>query len=51
MSSNVEQKSWLVERAKQRFKDLDWPGDCPLQKRACDNAIELLEVFDKQGHT
>jgi len=41
----------LVEHAKKEFEVLNWPGDCEIQQMVCDNVIELLEVFSKQGHS
>jgi hypothetical protein len=41
----------LVEHAKAEFDLLGWPGDCEMQKMVCDNVIELLEIFAKQGHS
>jgi len=41
----------LVEHAKNEFKVLGWPGDCEMQAMVCDNVIELLEVFAKQGNS
>ncbi len=41
----------LVDHAKAEFKALGWPGDEESQKWVCDDVIELLEVFAKQGHS
>jgi len=40
-----------VDHAKQEFEILGWPGNDKMQQMACDNVLELLEVFDKQGHS
>ena len=40
-----------VEHAKAEFKVLDWPGDEESQGWICENILELLEVFSKQGHS
>jgi len=41
----------LIEHAKREFKALNWPGTEESQKWICDNLIEMLEVFSKQGHS
>ena len=41
----------LIEHAKREFEVLGWPGDCEMQEMACDNILELLEVFSEQGHS
>jgi hypothetical protein len=41
----------LVEHAKREFEALGWPGDCDMQAMVCDNVIELIEAFSKQGHS
>jgi hypothetical protein len=41
----------LIKHAKREFEILGWPGDCEMQKLVCDNILELLEVFSKQGHS
>lgn len=41
----------IVGHAKKEFDVLGWPGDCDMQKMVCDNVIEILEVFAKQGHS
>ena len=43
--------SSLITHAKKEFEILGWPGDCELQKMACDAVIELLEVFSAQNHS
>ncbi len=40
-----------VTHAKKEFEVLGWPGDCEMQEMACENILELLEVFSKQGHS
>ena len=42
----------LVSKAKQEFQLLGWENsDDEMQKLACENVIELLETFSKQGHS
>ena len=42
----------LVSKAKQEFELLGWNNtDDEMQKMACENVIELLETFSKQGHS
>jgi hypothetical protein len=41
----------LVAHAKREFEALGWPGDCEMQKMACDNITELLECFAAQRHS
>ena len=41
----------LVDYAKREFKAAGWPGDCDMQAMVCENVIELLETFAKQGHS
>ena len=41
----------LIDHAKEEFKLLGWPGDCEMQQMVCDNVLELMEVFSKQGHS
>lgn len=40
-----------VEFAKQEFDLLGWPGDDEMQQLMCENILELLDAFDKQGHS
>ena len=41
----------LVDHAKREFEVLGWPGDDEMQEMICNNILEMLEVFDKQGHS
>jgi len=43
----------LIEHAKREFEVQGWPGDDvdSMQKIVCDNIMELIEVFSKQGHS
>ena len=43
--------SKLVEYAKVEFEKLGWPGDDEMQGRMCDNIVEMLTTFSKQGHS
>jgi hypothetical protein len=40
-----------VTHAEKEFDVLGWPGDCEMQGWACENVLELLEVFAEQGHS
>ena len=42
----------LIKHTEQQFRNLGWErGKCEMQDIMMDNLIELLEVFDKQGHS
>lgn len=41
----------LIDHAKKEFEIAGWPGECEMQQMVCDNLLELLEVFSKQGHS
>lgn len=39
------------EHAKQEFKVLGWPGNSESQGWVCEDVLELLDTFSKQGHS
>lgn len=42
----------VVEHAKSEFKLAGWPeDDDDMQKQMCNDLLELLETFSKQGHS
>lgn len=42
----------LIEYAKREFSELGWDKtDDQMQKMACENILELLDVLENQGHT
>lgn len=41
----------LLKHAEREFGVLGWPGTDEMQKRVCNNILELLKVFSKQGHS
>lgn len=41
----------LVEHAKKEFEILGWTEEDKMQQVVCNNILELIEAFSKQGHT
>ncbi len=41
----------LIDHAKSEFEFAGWPGDDEMQKKMCDDLLELLGTFSKQDHS
>ena len=47
----MENETNLVKHAKREFENLGWPGEDDMQEAICNDVLELLNVFSRQGHS